>query len=306
MSDLNNVFEYVSQLSTLDEKGLMARVVKGMEELGELAKAVLPYEQQFAVTHRFPNKKDILEESCDTILCALSVPFSIGYTKEDIVEMLKVKADKWAELQTYSRKGAFPLPFEIHVTISSKGLNVDSFKDTCKTLNVKPIVLDLQLPSGGVIPDVMTSSVILTDNLGALTELNRIANGLLYAGFIVNREKIETVLKHPAAQGYIGKGYFESHFNCLINTKSEAEAVSSIADDFECHLSRNKFKINSNGSYNQMVTYRVSHDVGSDAFSNKVSLIAKELRTIVEVERVIEEYAIFDSKYDHDKDWLQK
>jgi hypothetical protein len=304
--NLNNVLEYIKTLSISDQKSLVGKTLKAAEELGELSKEVLPYEHSFATTHRFPSKDKILEESCDLLLCALSIPFSLGFTTDDIATMMKIKADKWAGLQQASAQGKFPLPFEIHITVDTD--DQTKFINCCKLLDVKPIVLDLQndeLPT-----DVMTSSVIITDNLGAYTEMKRISDSLVNFGFTVVREKIETVPYHPAAPseeyGTAGSGgYFESHLNIIIKSDEDRSNVANVAMINKGHLSRNKFKINLD-SYNQMMTIR-SYDKTREEFNGMINFARLNLHHVgVEVERVIVEYAIFDSKVSHDLSWLTK
>lgn len=296
-----NTLEYIKQLSLTDEKTLSGKVLKGVEELGELAKQVLPYEQQFATTHRFPDKARILEEACDTILCALSVPFSLGFSIDDIEEMMKTKADKWAGLQEHSISGRFPLPFEIHVTVLNA--DVEAFKNICKVLEVKPIVLDLQI--GSTENEVMTSSVVVTDNLGAITDMQRISKGLTEAGFTVCREKVETVPWHPAAMSD-GKGYFESHLNIKVYSSMDADRLQGIADSFGGHLSKNKFKA-CKDYYHQMITLR-SHTLSRAQFTDEVEDMAStiESSTSCSIEKIGIEYAVYDSKESHDITWLTK
>ena len=305
MPNLNNLLDYVKSLSLSDYKSLMGKTLKAGEELGELASEILPYEHAFATTHRFPNKEKILEEACDLMLCALSVPFSMGFTTEDIAEMMKTKADKWAGLQVVGNLGKFPLPFEIHVTVNTNETGL--FVDACKLLNVKPIVLDLQKVG---MTDVMTSSVIVTDNLGAYTEMKRISQGLSKAGFVVVREKIETVPWHPAAPskehgtGEKAQGYFECHFNVKVPSEERARELANLAKALDLYLSRNKFKI-TDTYYNQMLTLR-EYDSTREDFDKRVAEIKYMLLgSGFELEKVIVEYAIYDSSKAHDLKWLK-
>lgn len=172
---MKDILEVIRQLSISDEKTLSQKTLKLFEEGGELAKVVLPHENAFATTHRFVTTTKILEEAVDTLLCSLSIVYELGFTDEDIREMMVQKALKWEGLQQASRKGRFPLPFELHVTVRLRGdqeeaPQLDNFKQVCSALGVKPIILDLNSKS----KDVMTSSVIMTDTVGAYNEVTRI------------------------------------------------------------------------------------------------------------------------------------
>jgi len=311
MSDINNVLDYIRTLSLSDKKSLQGKTLKAAEEVGELAKVVLPYESAFATTHRFTTPVEILEECADVMLCALSIAYCTGFSTEDVIEMMKEKSDKWAQMQHASNLGEFPVPFEIHITVDMGQCtadNVELFKSTCMGLRVKPIVLDLQ--TGSMLKDVMTSSVIVTDNKGAYEEMKRISNGLTAAGFSVVREKIETVPWHPAApseetaiKAMPKDCYFECHFNIHVETDAHKEEVHRIAEMFDAHLSRNAFKITQSG-YNQMMTHRV-YDGTREDFAREVKMIAQEIEdSDLTLEKVIQEFSIYDTKVSHDAGWL--
>jgi len=107
------------------------------------------------------------------------------------------------------------VPYEIHVTVEEA--DVDRFREACADLGVKPLLLALQLASGGVARDVMTSSIHRGDDPSAKGEARRIGEGLAAAGFRVARTKIETVPWHPLAPSRengleaAGGRYFEAH-----------------------------------------------------------------------------------------------
>ena len=183
-----DVLATVKQLSSTDEKTLTQKTLKLCEETGELAKVVLPYENAFATTHRFVTANRILEEVADTLLCSLSIAYDLGFSDEDIRDMMIEKSIKWNKVQQGSVKGRFPLPFEIHITVRTD--DIERFRDKCSAIGVKPIVLDLK----DDLQDVMTSSVIMTDNNGAYQEMCRISNALTRYGFNVVRIRLRQYL----------------------------------------------------------------------------------------------------------------
>lgn len=311
------LLEYIRTLSQADRKSLTQKVLKTGEEFGELAKKALPLENAFATNHRFVEKRDVLEECADIILCALSVAYDLGFEDDDIEEMMQTKSEKWASLQAREAGVKYPLPFELHVTVHSAP--ADKFRSVCEQLGVKPIFLALQDRTGEtVLEDVMTSSVTFGDNRKAVEELERIADGLADAGLNVVRKKIETVPWHPAApsekngvavmpQG----GYFESHLNVIVEAADEEQAqekrrvLADIARAGDAHLSRNVFKKLSDTAFTVMMTLR-SYDGTREAFDIKRDWLAGALDVNdFKVEKVITEFSIFDTKTSHDASWLK-
>jgi len=95
----------------------------------------------------------------------------------------------------------------------------------CESIGVKPIVLDLDI-NEGVMKDVMTSSKHFGNNKTAYDECKRISNALREYGYIVVREKIETVPWYPASPKETSDKmpedcYFESHIGCVITPEQK-------------------------------------------------------------------------------------
>ncbi len=199
-----DTLDYIRLLSKSDEKSLTQKALKTCEEVGELAKCVLPFENAYATTHRFVDRKKILEECADTFLCVKSIVCDMDFSEEEFEEMVLHKMKFWADLQAREGRIKYPIPFECHVTVDMRGAtsntkSIDDFKAVCAQVGVKPILLDLHLADGAVVKDMMTSSVFMGDNRKAFLELKRISNCLAENGFKVIREKIETIPWHPAA-----------------------------------------------------------------------------------------------------------
>ncbi|MBC8737374.1 hypothetical protein F6X40_11220 [Paraburkholderia sp. UCT31] len=320
------LYEFIRQLSAADKKTLVGKALKTSEEVGELAKKVLPFENAHATTHRVVEKRDILEEACDTVLCAMSIVFDLGFNEADFEEMLFRKGEKWASLQARESGVKYPLPFELHVTVSLKhrdhmpaALALDAFRSACHQLDVKPVVLALQDRAGAtVLQDVMTSSVFSGDNRHALDELNRISTHLNYRGFEVVRRKLETVPWHPAAPSSENGvsvmppgGYFESHVAVVMDlAEGGAEEalvrkrLEALATAHGAHLSRNAFKQLSPTAFTVMMTLR-AYDGTREAFETARDALTSDLRAGgFAFEKVITEFSLFDSKSSHDSAWL--
>ncbi len=301
----------ISQLSFNDRKTLSQKVLKAAEELGELAKAILPIDDAHSTTHRFADKKKALEEVSDTMLCLLSVSYDLGFSYEDLEEMMEHKSKVWEGLQ--AKEGAIntsKIPFEIHVTVSNS--SVDTFKKACFELNVKPILLDLHLKNAGVMKDLMTSSTFVGTNNGAYTEMKRISSGLKTLGFNVLREKIETVPWHPAAPSINfnhskmpSSCYFESHLGVL-SKKSRLDDLSKIADKYGAKRSTNVWKDYGDEQVKIMITLR-SSNLFYEPFIEKLHGLKD---AIIEngfvVDKEIVEFSIFDTKISHDASWISE
>lgn len=312
------LLDFIRALSLEDRKSLSQKALKTTEEVGELAKKVLPFESAHATTHRFVEKRDILEECADTILCALSIAYDIGFDDEDIEDMMALKAEKWASLQAREAGVKYPVPFELHVTVA-EAPSAQAFKDVCADLEVKPIFLALQDTSGDtVLHDVMTSSVCFGNNTAAVTELDRIADGLAKQGFEVLRRKIETVPWHPAAPSVANGvsvmppgGYFECHLNILVEASSTADAdqkrqaIGSIARDHGAHLSRNIFKRLSDDVFTVMTTLRCYDGTRETFEAKRDDLAAAYVGGGFKLDKLITEFSLFDSRSSHDASWLR-
>lgn len=307
--------EYIKDLSIKDKKTLSQKALKLVEEVGELAKVILPYDSASGTNHRFTNREAILEEIIDVYLTNISIAHSLNFSDEEINEMLERKSRKWAELQLNESEITFPLPFEIHVTVDASDVDIDTFRSKCESLSVKPIVLDLELNNYTTIKDVMTSSKHFGDNRSAYDESMRIVSSLIDAGYKVVRNKIETVPWHMKAPITLDKMeivdgcYFESHIGILIKP-SEKERLNILVNNIThlsgiARLSRNFFKKSEyNGSFINMLTYR-SNKCGSIQFKSEVENIKNLLTTNnFSFEKVEIEFAIYDTNITHDLKWI--
>lgn len=336
--------EYVKELSKKDKKTLSQKALKLVEEVGELARVVLPYDSAHGTNHRFIDREAILEEIVDVHLTNISIAHSLGFTEDELNEMMAKKAEKWAMLQAKEDKAEFPLPYEIHVTVDLENSythkwihdgNIEGFKEDCKNIGVKPIVIDLEMKDKTSIKDVMTSSKFFGDNRTAYEESERIVKGLKDRGYEVVRNKIETVPWHPAAPQDKDKDhplwhgdpipngcYFESHIGVIVTkeTKPDLEELVDFLNESICEfsgtakLSKNFFKKTEDGKFINMLTYR-SDMVNAKEFEAEVRSIEKIISgkndwsmlshfRSFEYEKVEIEYAVYDTNTTHDAKWI--
>lgn len=310
----NNLLELIKNLTDKDKKNLSQKTVKLLEESGELAKSVLPYEMASGSLHRFTYKEKLLEDSTDVMLVALSIIYSLGYNDNDITDMMQKKALYWSQIQDNENVDVNKIPHEIHITVSDV-IDLEKFKEDCRDLGLKAIVLDLHV-TDGVIKDIMTSSVKVGNSNEAYDLMIQDKANLETRGYKVVRGKIEVAPWHPivpkqADTRHVGHGqYFESHIEVYIDNHSEThtlEAMKALMKDEDVHVSNNFFKRNADVS-NIMLTYRQSNaNVCFEGFRDDTQHI-RELLTaggfLVNKKNIIE-YSMYDSNVDHDKIWIK-
>jgi hypothetical protein len=83
------LLDFIRTLSINDKKTLIGKALKSAEECGELAKAVLPFENAPGTTHRFIEKNKILQECVDLMLTAMSIVYDLGYSDEELFSMME-------------------------------------------------------------------------------------------------------------------------------------------------------------------------------------------------------------------------
>lgn len=307
-----DLLKFIESLSASDTKTLSQKTLKMTEEVGELAKAVLPFESAFATNHRFVDRNKILEEVADSLLVDLSIMYNVGFTYEELEDMVQKKAMKWAGLQAKERAAKFPVPYEIHITV--KDAPAREFKFACETIGVKPLLLDLQNNSGeNVLFDLMTSQVHIGTNTSAYAAMLDTSRQLRDFGFKVIREKIETVPWHPAAPSDKDENpkmppncYFESHI-AVITSEAELPRLHILVRNMnDCHLSKSIFKKIDGDTFKIMVTYR-SYNKTYEPFKYQVGRYEALLASHgFDIEPPIVEFSVFDSKISHDAAWINK
>jgi len=309
------LLNFIRTLSENDKKNLCQKALKTTEEVGELAKAILPFENAAGTLHRFSDRNKILENVVDVFLSSISIAYDMKFTEQEIEDMIWEKSKKWQGIQAKEQGIKFPLPYEIHVTVE-RPKDIEGFKSFCKTIGVKPIIIDLEKNDELVMQDVMTSSVHMGDNRSAYEEAKRIkevlecGDYLLLNDYTVLRTKIETVPWHPAAPSSKDENskmppncYFESHVR-IVAKESDRESLNRIATVYNAHLSRNFFKKLNDEEYIIMMTLR-SYDDTTESFKEKVEVLKKSLMVLdFTVDKTEIEFAIYDTKLTHDVAWI--
>lgn len=205
--------------------------------------------------------------------------------------------------------------FEIHITVGVP--NIQRFKEACASLGLKPIILILQTQSGDISDhEVMTSYKLQSnaaDNSEALAKMYEQVGELMTYDprFKFIRAKIESSIDHPLIPSICNSiefkpgQHFETHIEVPIKSPQEAELLNSIATSLNVHLSRNRMKEYSDSHYVQMCTFR-SYDLKKEEFESAVNRLHDAINGAgLKLEKQpIVEFAVFDTKADHDIAWL--
>lgn len=304
---MNKLLDQIQRLSVRDKKTLSQKGLKLMEEAGELAKAILPYEGACGTNHRLPNRDKIAEECADSLLVAYSIMKSMEMTDAEIIEIIQRKTNYWQFLQENEHLANLDnLIFEFHVTVRSIP-DLETFNKDCEELKVKPILLDLYA-EGEVIEDVMTSSHFKGTTKGALDYSKSLVAQLRSRGYEVLREKIETVPWHPASKvAHLKPGpnkYYEAHIAFPHDT--DPNSIEYFKTIFGLRFSRNQMKKGDKAV--QMGTLRRGCEMGIEAFGKLLEDVVKDANTFHKelkiTEKPVIEYALFDDNQSHDKKWI--
>lgn len=184
--------------------------------------------------------------------------------------------------------------YEIHLTIPHTE-DIEGFKSICKTLGVKPIVLDLD----SKMVDYMTSSTFSGTESEVYDHTVKLKSQLKNSGYEVIRTKIETTLLNPIADVCTESNYYETHIAVNMNV-SEKDSLKEALKYTDAHVSNNMFKTDV-----QMITIR-SYEGNKGDHINMVDLILEGLDDKFKIDKVIHEYCIYDSNVNHDAAWLEK
>jgi NTP pyrophosphatase (non-canonical NTP hydrolase) len=93
---MEELYERIATLDTQDKKEMSFKLVKLMEEVGEIAEAFLEYDgYKRSGKSKTECKENILEECSDALLMIYSILNVNGNSLEEIKEMINKKCNKW-------------------------------------------------------------------------------------------------------------------------------------------------------------------------------------------------------------------
>ncbi|MFK7972868.1 MAG: nucleotidyl transferase AbiEii/AbiGii toxin family protein [Bacteroidia bacterium] len=190
---------------------------------------------------------------------------------------------------------------EIHITTKAlRPEEIDGFVSFCKTIDAKPIIIEL--PEGETQQHPMISKRIEAHDRAALDSiLSYLKSTFIEAGYPLSRVKLEVYSKHaeegksffPEFKG----GYFEWHGKVF---HDDLDKVYELAKKEGVHVSKNGLKGIPN---RRIITIRETKNEG--IFENKISSAKRTLNQYgIEVANEEYEYCIYDSNKALDHGWL--
>lgn len=295
----------IKALSHKDNKNLSQVGLKIGEEYGELAKAILPFDNADGTTHRFVDRDKIAEEIADVLLCLATLQHKTNIPDHKLNMWIERKSLRWEKLQEIPASATYP--YEIHITVK-EAPSVNQFRADCEEIGVKPIVLDLHTHTHGIINDVMTSSKMIGDNRTVIDEVDRITGELEDRGYKVVRQKVETVPWHPNTfTDRTDDNYFESHIPVTLD-KDKVEDLYWLCKQRHpgSHVSRNSLKEYMDNTAIYMVTLRHKDD-DLETFKKRVERLKTDIENAgheTSAKDIIE-WAIYDNNVEHDSTWTE-
>lgn len=192
--------------------------------------------------------------------------------------------------------------FEIHITTESiREEGISKFIDFCTSINVKPIVIELE--KGDVAQQPMISKVVTESNKVKLFEVIEVLkNKFQQANYKISRVKIEVPLDCvdlgiSAFPNYKGR-YFEWHGKVAF---TDLEVLKKVTENLNIHISKNSLKGEPNKRFLTMRTYG-----NKKIFLSAIKNIKNWLgRNNYEITKDEYEYCVFDSNKSIDKGWIE-
>jgi NTP pyrophosphatase (non-canonical NTP hydrolase) len=98
---LDSIFSEISRLNLKDGKTIEQRLLKLLEELGELSQALLSSKKVIGCEYKGITKNEVLEESVDVLICSISMLFESAIETDadinQINDLIITKIEKWKE-----------------------------------------------------------------------------------------------------------------------------------------------------------------------------------------------------------------
>lgn len=131
-----NILKQIEEVDKIEPKTLSEKVLKATEEIGELAEAVLSSNKSSGCGYKNKNKQDILEESVDLAIVAISVALEVG-TTEEITQEFEKKISKWKKNITKFTEINSMYPTDMVEKLSNKEVNTIAYKEILDSRKTK-------------------------------------------------------------------------------------------------------------------------------------------------------------------------
>ena len=188
------------------------------------------------------------------------------------------------------------MKFEIHITVDTD--NLESFKNDCAIINVKPIIIESE-NNGKFEYQTMTSSKY--EDINYVNTLNKSLD-FLSINHKILRSKVEI---QPEFEKHFSHLYYESHFRLKLNNDFDKNIIKNLCLKYNFHLSKNVFK-QYDTYYYQMITYR-NNNITYDDFIVHLNNMKTSLYELqINYDKIEIEECIYDSNISIDNNWLNK
>lgn len=189
------------------------------------------------------------------------------------------------------------MEYEVHITIECD--DISRFKNDCKYLGIKPIIIETENDSE-YLTQVMTSSKHRGEEYQST--LKTLSTNLNELGFKVKRMKVEKLPEKLKDADFI---YYETHLRLRLKNDFDRNILLNLCKRLNFHLSRNLLK-KTEEYYYQMITYRNS-DISLPEFKDIITEAKNELEYLgLEYDKVEIEECIFDTNVSIDNKWINK
>ncbi len=199
--------------------------------------------------------------------------------------------------------------FEAHITVAVTNEQRAQFRDTCRELHVKPVMIEL--PAGRSPSQPMTGSYHRGSAPEAASEVATLARNLRERGYAITRVKLEAVATNDGvpdsdrdANTFPRDCYFEFHLKLLLDPNANTVPLEELCAQLGARLSRNAFKQRADGRSERFVTARVYHAGRRTAFAKADTLLAALTNAGYHIANQVREYSLFDSHANLDAGWL--
>jgi len=136
------------------------------------------------------------------------------------------------------------------------------------------------------------------------------AGALNTEGFAVNRIKIEAApfnedipRSNEDARAQPPYRYFEHHIKLLLDGGADVDPIAKIAVEHSAHLSRNAYKVRTDGRSERFVTQRCLR-IGQIEARRRLDSLLKHLSPQYDIVDIEEEYVVYDNNLALDDGWL--
>lgn len=89
---MDKIFEIAAKY---EKKTIIEMALKGSEEMGELAEAILSYQNVPGCSYKKLTKDDVTEEACDVLIVVLAILSRTKISQDKVKEIMNNKIDKW-------------------------------------------------------------------------------------------------------------------------------------------------------------------------------------------------------------------